>query len=98
MEIKLLTKDNVCDIALSGRLDAANAYEFEEKIAEIPQNVENINLNVKDLEYISSSGLRCIMVLIKRVDGKGKLVVLNPNEMVTNVLDMTGIASLVEIK
>lgn len=54
-------------IKLVGRIDTTNAEEIESNINKEIENFEgNLILDAKDLEYISSSGLRIIMRLKKK--------------------------------
>ena len=60
---------------------------------------KNLTLNMKDLEYISSSGLRSIRNLYIKVNQNGgKLVLTNVNENVMEVFEMTGLAGLLNIR
>ncbi len=51
-----------------------------------------------ELDYISSSGLRILLNLTKKVMGKGKVVIQKPNEDVKNVFAMTGFDSFLELE
>ncbi|MBI9045631.1 MAG: STAS domain-containing protein [Anaerolineaceae bacterium] len=78
MEIKT-SEFKHCDlITLSGRLDSSTALSLEKTINEILENGRyNIVVNIKDLDFISSAGLR---VLINTQKTCKKL--LNPGEVV----------------
>ena len=54
---------------------------------------------MKDLQYVSSAGLRSIRNLyMKLVKKGGKLMVTNVNENVLEVFEMTGLAGLLNIR
>ena len=72
MEInKAISNQNVI-ITLKGRLDTMTAPQLDDEAKSIDfDEVETVTLNLKDLEYISSSGLRVILALYKNLKSKG---------------------------
>ena len=50
------------------------------------------------VDYISSAGLRVVLVLIKRMKGQGSMRIMNTNEMVKEIFEVTGFTDLVEIE
>ncbi|HOJ95747.1 MAG TPA: STAS domain-containing protein [Methanospirillum sp.] len=84
---------------ISGRIDAATSSLIEEELGKkIDSGVSTLILNMKDLQYISSSGLRVILAALKRVKTKGGIIALadlqpGPGE----VFKMTGFDRLFPI-
>lgn len=80
---------------LRGRLDSItapellNAYEN----AAAAERPERVVVDVSDLEYISSAGLRVLLIIFKQV-GTGKLTVTGQNETVREIFDQTGFSDL----
>lgn len=99
MEI-IKSKDiNTLKVKLVGRLDTNTSVELEESVKKDEDGVDRIELDLKDLDYISSAGLRLILVMHKNMTAKrGKLVVLNPKDEVMEVFDMTGFSSFLNIE
>ncbi len=82
-------------ITLSGRISADNAPEIENKIqAEIPKGVTSLTIDAKDLEYISSAGLRIILRLKKEID---KVQIINCSPEVFEVFTVSGFSELMDI-
>ena len=82
-------------IRLSGRIDTTNADEIEKSINKEIENFQGqITLDAKDLEYISSAGLRIIMRLKKAND---LLRVINCNLEVYEIFQMTGFTQIIDI-
>ncbi len=83
-------------ITLRGRLDSITAPEFlavyEKNAAE--EKPEKITVDASGLEYISSAGLRVLLIMIKQV-GNGNLTVTGQNETVQTIFEQTGFADLV---
>ncbi|HEY1236263.1 MAG TPA: STAS domain-containing protein [Candidatus Binatia bacterium] len=76
MEITEHRTSDIVTLNLCGRLDGTTAKIFEEKIlTRIDSGDRRIIIDVAELQYISSAGLRVFMLAAKRLDGaKGKLV------------------------
>lgn len=94
MEIKKIRDGANLTVALIGRLDAVTAIELDKNLsAEIP-DVENLTVDLKNLDYIASAGLRILLKIRKRVDTFGSMKVINLTHEVREVFDMTGFTEL----
>ena len=72
MEINKTIKDNVCSIALEGRLDTVSAPDLETIFNEISESdVKELQLDFKGLDYISSAGLRVLLRGQRMMSEKG---------------------------
>ncbi len=100
MEInKAISNQNVI-ITLKGRLDTMTAQQLIGEISDIDYDeVETVTLNFKDLEYISSSGLRVILSLYKNLKNNGgSLKIVNVNNMIMELFSMTGMRDFLDIE
>lgn len=86
-------------LTINGRLDTPNSKAFEESIQPILQDEKpNLCIECTKLEYISSSGLRQFLTLLKYVKSvNGTIVVKNLNPEVKEVFDMTGFSGIFNI-
>ena len=99
-------KTNLCKIegvtilAIEGRLDTANANEFNAIIQPLLSDSNpNIIINCEGMSYISSSGLRSLIVLQKSVmQHKGSLTMEAMKPEIRKIFDMTGCSSLFTIR
>jgi anti-sigma B factor antagonist len=84
---------------VSGRLDTPAAVKAQQEIEPLLANADKvITLDCKDLEYISSSGLRLFLTIRKETTGKGgKVIIKNINDDIKKVFMMTGFFNLFEI-
>ncbi len=101
MEISISTKETGEIIAaLKGRLDTLQAAECEKQLAPLHENTDkNILIECGGLEYISSSGLRIFLGLLKDVRSKGgSLVLKNVNNEIRNIFTITGFHKLFNIE
>ena len=86
------------NIALAGRLDTMTAPELEAAIAGDLANVSSAVLDLAELEYVSSAGLRVILSIHKELLKKEGLVVKNSNETVSEVFEVTGFSDILTIE
>ena len=86
-------------VSLKGRLDTNTAPELEKGVADDLAVAKVMRLDLKELDYISSAGLRVILTLHKSLHGRGaSLVVAHPKDEVMEVFDMTGFSSFLTIE
>lgn len=100
MQIKTDVSNNKLVITLSGRLDTITSPQLEEEIRHISlDEIEIIILDIKELEYISSAGLRLILKIHKKMSAKGGVLkLINVNEMISEVFYMTGMSDFLDIE
>lgn len=100
MTIDKTTDGSKLTLAVAGRLDTATSPDFEKEIKEsVTDAVTSLDIDMKDLEYISSSGLRVLLSAQKMMNGKqGTLTILNPNEVVSEVFEVTGFSDILTIQ
>ena len=99
MDIKLIDKGTEGELLLSGRIDARNAEEVGELFLQMADRFQNITLNMKELTYISSAGLRALKRLfLKLRDKSGELTITNVAPFVFEVFEMTGFSEMFNIK
>ena len=85
---------------LDGELDTAAAAETEQALQPLLNSEgKDILIDCTRLEYIASSGLRILLSILKQAKAVGSRVVLkNVNEVVHDVLDLTGFVSIFEFE
>lgn len=86
---------DVNEVRLGGRLDVKAAKEVDAAFAEAAQAAPNIVLDLTELDYIASAGLRALKRLRSAVRANsGTLTVRGVQESVMEVLEMTGFAAM----
>ena len=86
------------EIALEGRLDTMTAPELEKELNESLDDADTLTLDFANLAYISSAGLRVLLSAHKVMSKKGGMKVVNVNEIVKEVFDVTGFADILTIE
>ena len=84
--------------ALEGRLDTTTAPALEKALAEHARDVKHLVLDMKELVYISSAGLRVLLGAQKRMQKIGSMKVTNVCEDIMEVFEMTGFADILVIE
>ena len=86
------------EIALEGRLDTITAPELDAELNKDMPGADSLVLDFSKLDYISSAGLRVLLSAHKVMSCKGGMKVANVNEIVREVLEVTGFADILTIE
>ena len=98
MEIKLKHEDKLI-ICLSGRLDTNTSVELDNALKNEEIKEDLVVFDFKDLEYISSAGLRVLLATKKNLDASGKkMEIHNINDVVKEIFNVTGFNNILTIK
>ena len=97
MTIEIIKNENEIIIEVEGRLDTNTAPTLEKSINENTEDKNNLVLDLKKLEYISSAGLRVLLSAQKKMNKNGSMKVKNVSEDVMAVFEMTGFADILVI-
>ena len=99
LKITKTTEQDKLTLIPAGRLDTMTAPELEAELKASLPGVTELTFDLKDLEYISSSGLRVLLSILKQAKSVGSRVVLkNVNEVIRDVLDISGFISIFEME
>lgn len=86
-------------VAVKDRLDTVTAPELEEELKAATDSAKELIMDFAELEYISSAGLRVLLTAHKKMSGKGgSMKLIHVNEMVREVLDVTGFMSVLNVE
>ena len=86
-----------CILAVEGRLDAESAPKLR-AVVETLDEVSDLTLDFSRLLYISSAGLRVLMIAHRVVGEGGKIRVIHAKDVIRTVLEMTGFAAVLTIE
>ncbi|MBO5825051.1 MAG: STAS domain-containing protein [Treponema sp.] len=85
-------------LKISGRLDTSTAPELESTIDACLSGVEELIIDFEGLEYVSSAGLRVILKTQKVMNKQGSMKIINVNDTIMEVFDITGFADVLTIE
>lgn len=99
MEITKNFENDKVILNVSGRIDTVTSSDFQQQVLDVfDMSLQNLVLDCQNLEYISSSGLRALLVIAKLANCKDVEITLkNVNSMVLEVLEMSGFDSFFTI-
>lgn len=99
MTIAIESTDKAHIIALQGQVNSSNAATVEANVlAIVTQGSRSVLLNMTELSYISSAGLRVVLVLAKRLkQAGGKLVIYGMQPHVREVFDISGFLAILNV-
>ena len=98
MTIEKNRTDGVLTIALSGRLDTVTAPELEAELKDALEGVTELIFDLEKLDYISSAGLRVLLSAQKTMNRQGTMKVQRPNEIISEVFEVTGFTDILTIE
>ena len=97
MNIAVKNENGLACVALDGSLNTNTSRELVEALAPLWGSVESIVFDFSELDYISSAGLRVLMITLKRLGGSGVSIV-HASDEVREILDITSFSSLFDVK
>jgi anti-anti-sigma factor len=91
-------------VKLSGYLDTNSAPDFQTRVEEL--SIEaldagglNLDIDMEEVAFVSSAGLRVLLLATKIAKRqKGSVVVRNVKDSIKEVLDMTGFSSILDVR
>ena len=85
-------------IALGGRLDTTTAPDLSAELDASLSGITSLCLDLADLEYISSAGLRVLLSAQKKMNEQGSMKLVHVGEMIMEIFDVTGFSELLTIE
>ena len=85
-------------LALEGRLDTTTAPQLEEELKASLEGVTALEMDFRQLEYLSSAGLRVLLAAQKVMNRQGSMVVRHVNETIHEVFEVTGFTDILTIE
>ena len=83
---------------LAGRLDTATAPGLEQEIKTSLEGVSELVIDMEKLDYISSAGLRVLLLAQKTMNKQGEMKLVNVNETVMSIFEVTGFLDILTIE
>ena len=85
-------------LKIIGRVSVSTAAALEAAVNDCIADAQELVLDCSALEYVSSAGLRVLLKAQKQMNAKGAMKLINVNETVMEVLDITGFADFLTIE
>ena len=98
LKIQKTVENEKTIFALDGRLDSTSAFELENQVKSSIGGVKTLVFDLKDLAYISSAGLRVLLSAQKTMNGQGEMLVVNVQDDVMEIFELTGYSDILDIQ
>jgi anti-sigma B factor antagonist len=99
MDITLSTHNDILVMNFNGKLDTSTAPKVEAETVKQIESHKKIIINLQNTTFVSSAGLRIFLATAKRLAAAGgKLRICHPNEVVLEILEISGFTTILDIK
>lgn len=92
------TENGVGVIELSGELDTTSSIDFQKEIEGFLDDLHDLTIDMKGLEYITSAGLRVLLYIDQTMEDQGSLKVINVSDDVMDVFEVSGFSEVLNIQ
>ena len=99
MTVKLMKQGEGAVLFLEGRIDTMTAPEAQEALLPMADEYENLTLDFDKVSFVSSAGLRVLLMLQKKCNVQGReMKLVHVKQSIMDVFDMTGFSGLLHIE
>ncbi|MFA6861884.1 MAG: STAS domain-containing protein [Bacilli bacterium] len=98
MEINKSKEGTKLLVTLKGRLDTVTSHDLDASLKDEIPTIKDLEFEFKDLDYLSSAGLRLLLSYSKALGGKDHVVVLHPNDVLKDIFSITAFTNFVTVK
>jgi len=98
MEITKVLNGDVLTLQVKGELNVANSKELEDVVSDSLRGIKKLVFDFSELEYISSAGLRVLLIAQKIMIKQGEMIVCGCNENVMDIFTITGFKDILNIQ
>lgn len=98
MNVTKLNTNNKLTIKIEGRVDTKTSPELEAAISDSLEGITDLTIDFADVAYISSAGLRVLLVTQKKMNKQGSMKVINVSEDIMDIFEVTGFSDILTIE
>ena len=99
MQIDQERQDDKLTLKISGRLETLTAPDLQKVVDLELGEITELKLDIKELEYVSSAGLRVLLAATKKMKAKGgTMTIYHANKEVMDVFAITGFKDILNIR
>lgn len=85
-------------VELEGRLDTTTAPQLEAALADSLEGVSELTVDLENLDYMSSAGLRILLSTQKQMMKQGTMKVTHVNKIIMEIFEVTGFSDILTIE
>jgi anti-sigma B factor antagonist len=90
MDVQVKTYGDATIVEAAGDVDGSTAPTLQEQVLAVAQPGCRLLLDLSQVGYMSSAGLRVMLLLHRQVSGKGKVVLVGLNDEIKSTMSATG--------
>ena len=98
MTVRIQRSGSAATLYAEGRVDTNSAPSFAARMEEALPGTTDLTLDFSDLSYISSSGLRAVMLAVRTMSRQGSIRIVNVQPGVYEILETTGFTGLCDVE
>ena len=98
LNIEKTVGDGSATFALKGRLDSVTSEELEAELKEVMEGLTVLTLDLEELDYLSSAGLRVLLSAQKVMNRQGEMKVIHVSEPIMEIFEVTGFTDILTIE
>jgi len=98
MDIQKILENGTLTLKVSGRIDTKTSPQFSEALTDSLSGVTMLIVDMGEVAYISSAGLRVLLTAQKTMNKQGEMKVTNVNSDVMEIFDVTGFSDILTIE
>lgn len=98
MTITRYREGSTLTLILDGWLDTVSAPKLNEELGARLNGVTHLTLDMKEVEYMSTAGLRVVLAAQKQMNRQGRLTVKHVNPSVMEIMEVTGFVDILDIQ
>lgn len=85
-------------VKVEGRVDSNTAVELDRALNGALDGISKLILDFERLEYISTAGLRALLIAQKTMNQQGTIVIRNVSAAVKEIFEVTGFTDMLTIE
>ena len=98
MNINQNKSENKLIYAIEGRIDTKTAPELEAALKGTLDGITELVFDFTNVSYISSAGLRVLLIAQKQMNKQGSMTILHANEDIMEIFEVTGFSEILTIQ
>ncbi len=98
MTINKVKEGSNLTVGIAGRLDTITAPDLEKELSTALDGVETLVMDLADLDYVSSAGLRVLLSAQKTMNKQGSMKLINVKSEIMEIFDVTGFSDILTIE
>ena len=99
MHYEEIVADGMLQLDIEGKIDATTSDDFQSLVLRAFTKENSVIINLENVNYMSSAGLRALVLGQKTAESKGgKLIIINVQPQVKEVFRVTGFDTILDIR